>query len=525
MATLHFGGTDFKVFTPISAALANLPNGAGTMVVLVKTTTTGTQDLCGLLDSGGTQWYHAFCVTNISNHLGDDDGTSIVTSPTAQNDTTSWWLFAVDWPAGGSATERIHFRNQSTLGAWTHENTNANAGNRAGPGTGGWFRIGYALDFNTGQKDEALVAVWAGTRLADSDYGAWTKTSDLYSHPAGPPTLLTQLNQSTLVDLIGGSTFSSANSSGTTLTGADPDNWTLDGVGSGGGLILPRRYVTPNRQQLRAGPRALVERRLPSVSALAVSSTMAASARPSVVMAATKGVTATLAANARPAVAMTASKAVSGALAAQARPSVAITARKGVSGTLGASARPSVSMTAAKGSSGALASTARPVATITGAKGVSGTLGSSARPVVSMTGSSAPAFVGTMGVAAHPVASITAGPKGAIGAMSATGHPSVAVTARKGASGAMTATAHPAVAMSASLGARSTLTVSARPFVAMTGHHGATGTLTVVAHPRVAMTGTLLVIEHADHTPGSAGRLASAPAGRLTMPGGGILLP
>lgn len=246
MATLHFSGTDVKVFTPVSTALANLPNGAGTIVVLVKQTLAGGQDYCGLLDSTAANYYHGLVTTSSAvapaDRLMDDDGVASTRSTTTFASTTDWFLFAVDWPAGATAaTPRFHWRDQTTLAAWSHENASTvNGGNRAGPGTTGRFRLGSIADFSTGAKDQAVVAVWAGTRFTDSDYGLWNKTSDLYNHALGRPTFLCQLNAATLVDLIGGSTYSSANSSGTALTGADPVNWTMDGIGSARSPQRPR---------------------------------------------------------------------------------------------------------------------------------------------------------------------------------------------------------------------------------------------------------------------------------------------
>lgn len=238
MATLNFGTTDRKVFTPVSSALANLPNGPGTMLVLVKTPNTANQDLVGLTNSGLTSWYHAFVLGDFSGPppgltgFGDDTINGVA-GPAYPVSTTNWYLMAVDWGTG-DATERFHYRNQTGLSAWTHGNSiNTNGGLRAGPGTGGWLRLGYFGDYNFGTKDLAVCAIWAGTRFADGDYGSWTKTSDLYSHALGPPTFLCELSATTLVDLIGGSTYSSGNSSGTTLTGADPVNWTMDGIGAG----------------------------------------------------------------------------------------------------------------------------------------------------------------------------------------------------------------------------------------------------------------------------------------------------
>jgi hypothetical protein len=239
VATLSFSATDRKVFTPISAALNNLPSGAGTIVSLVKQTTVGNTDICGLTNSGSSAWYHSLIngLTSASlpaSTLADDEG--LVTqsaSTTWPQDTTNWYLVACDW-AAGIGIERYHWRNQTALGSWTHSaGSGNNGGSRAGPGTGGWFRVGYTGDESTGVKLIALTSVWAGIRLSDADYGLWSKTSDLYNHALGHPTFLSELNSATPTDLIGGSTYSSLNSSGTALTGVDPVNWTLDGLGAG----------------------------------------------------------------------------------------------------------------------------------------------------------------------------------------------------------------------------------------------------------------------------------------------------
>lgn len=232
MPTLHFGATDRKVFTPISAALGALSNVAGTIVVLFKNTVTGGEDYAGVTNSGSTAWYHALSHSNGATAFDDDQPTAVFSTANPGEDTTNWWIWGVDWPLGTAQTERFHWRNQTTLSSWTPDPASAaNSGQRAGPGTSGWMVIGYFGDYGVGQKDIAVVAVWAGTRFADSDYGLWTKTSDLYNHPKGPPSFLCEVTATTLIDLIGGSTYSSANSSGTTLTGANPSNWTFDGLG------------------------------------------------------------------------------------------------------------------------------------------------------------------------------------------------------------------------------------------------------------------------------------------------------
>jgi hypothetical protein len=235
VATLNFSTTsDRKVFTPISSALANLPNGAGTMIFLVKKTVIGAADFGGLMLGASSDWYHVLWQFS-GGALSDDDGqVGAASLATAPNDTTNWYLFAVDWPAS-AALETFHWRNQTTQSTWTHSNSNANVGApRAGPTTAaGWFHIGSSGEGTAATKLMGIAAVWAGTRFANTDYGSWTKTSDLWNHSLGHPTLLVELNTTTPVDLAAGSTYSSGNSSGTALTGADPDNWDFDGKGGG----------------------------------------------------------------------------------------------------------------------------------------------------------------------------------------------------------------------------------------------------------------------------------------------------
>jgi hypothetical protein len=245
MATLHFGTTDFKVFTPISSALNGLPNGAGTLIALFKKTVAADTDYCGLTNSASSAWYHALTQRG-DDALFDDDGLSGAQATSAStDDATNWWIYACDWPGGGAAIERFHWRNQTSLGSWTHSPALANNGGmRAGPGTGGWWRCGSVGDFVAGQKDMAVVAAWAGVRFADGDYGSWSKTSDLYNHSAGQPTFLCELTSSTPTDIgANPSTYSSANSVGTSLSGADPDNWTFDGQGAPAGqqVFVPHR--------------------------------------------------------------------------------------------------------------------------------------------------------------------------------------------------------------------------------------------------------------------------------------------
>jgi hypothetical protein len=242
LATLNFAATDFKAFTPISSALASLHNGAGTVVILGHRTTAVNTDWCGLTDSGPSTWYMTLSQQDGPDKLwSDTNHVAAVAAAGADSDATDWWWHAIDWP-GGTATEATRWRDHSTGGTWSRSDTGNDGGNVAAS-TSDWFRIGFSGDESGTGKDIAVVAAWAGIRFADADYGTWTKTSDLYNHARGTPSLLVECNATTLVDLIGGSTYSSANSSGTTLTGGNPTSYTFDGVGSA--TVMPELVMAP----------------------------------------------------------------------------------------------------------------------------------------------------------------------------------------------------------------------------------------------------------------------------------------
>jgi hypothetical protein len=211
------------------------------MLILAHWTVTGGSDLVGLLGPTDSTWFHLMIWGGTTNVQDDDGFVAISSTATLAAGTTDWWWIGLDWPSG-TALERMHWRDHTTSGSWTHTpSTGNNGGNAAGPGSTGRFHIGWGADNTTGTRDIAVVAVWPGIRFADADYGSWSRTSDLWNHPAGQPSTLVECTSTTLVD-IGANpcTYSSANSSGTTLVGADPPNWTFDGRG-GGAVYTPHR--------------------------------------------------------------------------------------------------------------------------------------------------------------------------------------------------------------------------------------------------------------------------------------------
>lgn len=243
MATLAFNGSTANVlFTPISSALANLPNGAGTIAALVRIADGVDAQICELLNAAESAWYHGVGIGtyNNDNEMSDDDGlTGPVFATSLSGDAAgagNYRIVGLDWPTGAAALERAHV--SSVIGGaetWTHLNSGGNnGGTRAGPATTGHLKIGMSDASNYPFAGEiALLAVWAGVRFSDTDWtNLWTnkKTSDWYNHSAGTPTTLIELTSTSPVD-VGANPSTLSAVTAATATGADPTGWTFDGQG------------------------------------------------------------------------------------------------------------------------------------------------------------------------------------------------------------------------------------------------------------------------------------------------------
>lgn len=241
MSVLTFDGTDDEaLFTPISSALANLPNGAGTIAVVARLGT-AVSDYIVQLRGASSGYYHGMSLgtAGATGDLDDDDGQTFNTVnsnlATHSQSADNYRILVGDWPAGGAALQRGHWSALfSAAESWTHQDTTGvNGGNRAGPGTSGRLSIGSEIGSSFWAGDLGLFAVWAGTRFADADVEAlWDnkQTSDWWTHPAGPPTTLVECTSTTLQDIgASPSTFSSL--TGATATAPNPTGWTFDGRG------------------------------------------------------------------------------------------------------------------------------------------------------------------------------------------------------------------------------------------------------------------------------------------------------
>jgi hypothetical protein len=248
MATLTFDGINDQIkINPLSTSINNIPNGAATIAFLLRVPDVDVTnyDVCGVRGgdlSGG--YYHGIRYgsgAGAQDDYSDDDGiVGVQWSGTGASRTSGTtgddFFISVLSYAAGTVNERIHASGKiGSAESWAHDDSNAaNGGNRSGPGTSaGFFHIGN-YDGAWFKGDIALVGIWAGTNFSDSDVEAlWVNknTSDWWTHSAGQPDTLIELNTSTPSD-IGADPVSSISLSGPALTGQSPTGWTFDGRGA-----------------------------------------------------------------------------------------------------------------------------------------------------------------------------------------------------------------------------------------------------------------------------------------------------
>lgn len=241
-------GTNHATFTP-STQLAGLPNGAGTIASLFQPVSTGSGwELCGLGNSGQTDWFHTLIVAGAGGVQPFDDdgqvGATAGSNPTWNN--AHLYILAVTW-TGNPAVERFHYFDLTAGGSWTHV-----AGGTAGAlraSSGAIWNIGYTGDGGTDVVTFGVEAAWAGVALADLQVEALStnaKTSDWYNNAAGHPDHLVECISTTPTD-IGAHPSTFASIGGLTLTGTITA-WTFDGQGSPAAPSAPP--YTPHRMPL-----------------------------------------------------------------------------------------------------------------------------------------------------------------------------------------------------------------------------------------------------------------------------------
>jgi hypothetical protein len=247
VATLHFDGTDDYVSGTGSGAM----NGALTVFALTSRVFGGSHTLLSTVSSGNTSGF-VFGTGSGDNPREYNDNTGGLSTgpdPATTMADDDWWMIVMTRPAGTPYLPRFHVRNHTTSGTIGRgDSENAAVASAPDSASGGTIYAGRMtlpgtgnFDFLSG--DLAVLGWWDGTAFNDTQVNEIlnaSSTSDLYGHSAGQPSSLTEFTSTTPTDLKGLITWTN---NGPTATGANPDNFTADGVGTPSTTVLRSRRI------------------------------------------------------------------------------------------------------------------------------------------------------------------------------------------------------------------------------------------------------------------------------------------
>lgn len=150
--SLNFGAASSSVIFSVGNA-ANASNGAVTLIALWKPTfVSGSNTGLVAVQSGASQ-RRSFLIDTAA-LFGDGDFTSGV----AITGTAGDWLWVAMSKAAGAAHYRMHWRNFTTGGAWTHSEA-AGAGNHTDPGVSDQINVGANAETAAASGDVAASAI------------------------------------------------------------------------------------------------------------------------------------------------------------------------------------------------------------------------------------------------------------------------------------------------------------------------------------------------------------------------------
>lgn len=425
--SLNFGAASSSVIFSVGNA-ANASNGAVTLIALWKPnfgSTTNTGLVAAQVGSSGIR--RAFLV-DTSALFGDGDFTSGV----AISGTAGDWLWVAMSKPAGSAHYRMHWRNFTTGGAWTHGEA-AGAGNHTDPGVANQLNVGASAETASANGDVAVSAIFTSELTDGAIQTACTAAlADLMA--ASPAWAVRFMNSapSSIQDLTGGG-GNETSRPGTVTNTADPSGF--DFSLTGGITALGR---TPIQRHPGRGPSAAQfyrDRRSTELSAAQASSgSGVASARTETAGAGVKKATGGATASARTSTTSSGVKGAAGAALPTARTTTTDSGVKKATGAGAPTARTSATDTGVKQATGAGLPTARTSVTDTGVKKATGTGLPSARTATAAT-SGAPAPTGS-GTASARTSTTSSGVKGAAGAALPSARTSVTDAGVKKAAGA-----------------------------------------------------------------------------------------
>jgi hypothetical protein len=241
-ATLHFDGTNRFITTPALSAM----NGSITLAMLVKKEVSSNAPLFAFGSESTMPTFYINSSLNLAMYYNVDivPGVGITLN--------EWYLIVFTYtPTSGAWQFRIHVKNISTNGAWSHSNWGGPT-NIPPSALGKLLRIGTAPGI-TGpfQGDFGLLAWWDGVILTDvqvESLAANKKTSDW---AALSPSMLAEMTAVTPIDLKASAAWTPSGLP--LLTGSDPAGWTFDGLGP---------VSTPNIQMFTKAGWTIVNNRI-----------------------------------------------------------------------------------------------------------------------------------------------------------------------------------------------------------------------------------------------------------------------
>lgn len=386
--SLNFGAASSSVTFGIGGA-ANAGNGATTFLTLWKPGFGGTTN-SGLLSALNSGTERRSFLIDTSALFGDGDFTSGVAISGSAGD----WLWLGLSKAAGSTHYRMHWKNITTGGAWTHGEA-ASAANHSDPGTSNEIRVG---DFGLGSVngDVAVSSIWTAD-LADLaiEAACTSALKDLIA--AGPAWAVRFQNSapSSIQDLIGNGNETSR--TGTVTNSADPPGFDFSlGVAIGQASTSRHPGRGPGLSRFYQPPAATS-----SATASAASGAGDASAHTATTATATKAVTAAAATPQHTSTSQTAVKNATGSAATTARPTTQATGAAGTpSGPAAAAQRAATASTGQKAATGASSATTRPTTTDTTVKKATGTAAATQHSTTTDNG--AKKALGTGTPQAHP---------------------------------------------------------------------------------------------------------------------------
>lgn len=223
--SLHFGAASSSVIFSIGNA-ANAPNGAVTFLALWKPTFVSGSNTGLVSAQFGSAGLHRSFLLDSGAEFGDGDFTAGV----AFSGTAGDWLWLAMSKAAGSAHFRMHWKNFTTGGGWTH-NEAATAGNHTDPGVANQINVGANAEVTTSSGDVAVAAIKLAN-MADLaiETACTAALSDMMA--ASPAWAVRFMNSapSSIQDLVGSGHETSR--PGTITNTADPAgyNFTLGGA-------------------------------------------------------------------------------------------------------------------------------------------------------------------------------------------------------------------------------------------------------------------------------------------------------